>query len=163
MRKAALVFTAVAHLVLLDAVAKELAVHFLKGAPPVAVIPGFFDLAYVENFGCAWGMFQGSVWPLAAFAVAVAALLVWKRKEFFFVADKTWRRRAGAVSECLLYAGIAGNFIDRVFRGHVVDFLDFHAGSAHFPCFNIADVCITCAATLIVACSFGGASARNAA
>ena len=166
MRRAATIFAAVAHLLLLDAVAKELAAHFLKGAVPVSIIPGFFDLAYVENRGCAWGMFQGASWPLAAFGAAALAFLAWKRRDFFFQDAEDWRRPAGSVAECLLYAGITGNIIDRVFRGYVIDFLDFHVGSSHFPCFNIADICITVAAALIVAASFGnsgnGGDARGA-
>ena len=90
----------VVHLVLADAVAKELAAGYLKGASSLPVIPGFFDLAYVENRGCAWGMFQGQVWPLAAFAVLALAFLLWKRKTIF------GDGRAAAVAEVLLYAGI---------------------------------------------------------
>ena len=68
----------------------------------------------------------------------------------------------GAVAECALYAGIVGNLVDRVFRGHVVDFLDFHWGDAwHFPCFNVADVCITVAAGLLLAASFAEPSAKR--
>ena len=163
MRKAVLIFTAVVHLLLLDAVAKELAVHFLKGGAAVSVVPGFFNLAYVENRGCAWGMFQGSVWPLAAFAVVVLAFLAWRRRDFFFTGTAGWRRRAGAVAECLLYAGILGNLVDRVFRGFVIDFLDFHWGPHHFPCFNVADICISVAAGLLVLASFGAPSGKPGA
>ena len=95
-------------------------------------------------------MFQGQVWPLAAFALVALALLVWKRESVF------GRGRCAAVSEALLYAGIVGNLVDRVFRGYVIDFLDFHWKAAyHFPCFNLADTFITVAAGLMILCSFG--------
>ncbi len=149
MRRFFAVFAVVANLLLVDAVTKELAVGFLKGAPAVSVVDGFFSLAYVENRGCAWGLFQGHVWPLAAFGAAALALLVWKRRAVF------GEGRAGAVAEPLLYAGVLGNLIDRLVRGHVVDFFDFHWAEAyHFPCFNVADACITGAAALLVAASF---------
>ena len=96
MRRYLVVFAVVIHLVLADAVAKELAAGFLKASSPFTVIPGFFDLAYVENRGCAWGMFQGQVWPLAAFAVVALAFLIWKRKSIF------GDGRAAAVAEVLL-------------------------------------------------------------
>ena len=83
MRRYLVVFAVVVHLVLADAVAKELAAGYLKGASSLPVIPGFFDLAYVENRGCAWGMFQGQVWQLAAFAALALAFLLWKRKAIF--------------------------------------------------------------------------------
>ncbi|MFQ3590805.1 MAG: signal peptidase II, partial [Chloracidobacterium sp.] len=49
---------------------------------------------------------------------------------------------------CLL-GGIVGNAVDRVVHGAVVDFLDFHWGSWHFPTFNLADSCITLGAILL--------------
>ena len=150
MRRYLVVFAVVIHLVLADAVAKELAAGLLKASPPFTVIPGFFDLAYVENRGCAWGMFQGQVWPLAAFAALALAFLLWKRKAIF------GDGRVAAVAEVLLYAGIVGNLIDRVFRVFVIDFFDVHWKSAyHFPCFNLADIFITVAAGLLILCSFG--------
>ena len=149
MRRLLVVFAVVIHLVLADAVTKELASGLLKSSDPFTVIPGFFDLAYVENRGCAWGMFQGQVWPLAAFAAVALAFLVWKRKVVFSGG------RAAAVAEVLLYAGIVGNLVDRMFRGFVIDFFDFHWKAAyHFPCFNLADTFITVAAGLLILCSF---------
>jgi signal peptidase II len=152
-RRFFLVFAAVANILLADALTKELAAGYLKGSAAVSVIDGFFNLAYVENRGCAWGMLQGQSWPLAAFGVLALALLVWKRQSVFFEPGRSvLGRRLGAVAEPLLYAGIVGNLIDRVFRGYVIDFLDFHWGEAyHFPCFNIADVCITLAAAFLLA------------
>ena len=147
MRRFLAIFAAVANLVLADAVVKELAVGLLKGNGAVAVLPGFFDLAYVENRGCAWGMFQGQVWPLALFGFAALALLVWKRRSVFGPGI------AAGVAECLLYAGIVGNLIDRVFRGFVVDMFDFHWGVHHFPCFNLADTYISAAVGLLLLAS----------
>ena len=83
-------------------------------------------------------------------AVVALAFLLWKRKAIF------GEGRTAAVAEVLLYAGIVGNLIDRVFRGFVIDFFDFHWKAAyHFPCFNLADTFITVAAGLLVLCSFG--------
>jgi len=146
-RRFLITFAAVANLVLVDAVVKEISAHVLKGNAPIVVIPTLFDLAYVENRGCAWGMFQGSVWPLAVFGIAALAFLVWKRRDIF---------GDGWVAPILLYAGIVGNLIDRIVRGYVIDMFDFHWGVHHFPCFNVADSCICIAAWLIVLSSFVG-------
>ena len=153
MKRLLITVAVVLNLVLADAVVKELACGMLgpaaeSGPHAVCVIPGLFNLAYVENRGCAWGMFQGSVWPLAAFGTAALALLVWKRRSFFGPG------RLAAVAEPLLYAGIVGNLIDRVFRGYVVDMFDFHWGPHHFPCFNVADSLITVAVGLLILSSF---------
>jgi signal peptidase II len=150
-----LLVTAVAalNLVLADAVVKELAAGFLGPAAPggqhsIEIVPGLFNLAYVENRGCAWGMLQGQVWPLAVFGIAALALIVWKRRSFF------GEGRLAAFAEPLLYAGIAGNVIDRLFRGYVIDMFDFHWGPHHFPCFNVADSCICIAVGLMILASF---------
>jgi signal peptidase II len=148
-RRFVFIFAVVANMVLADAVTKELAAGLLKPSAPVEVVKGFFSLAYVENRGCAWGMLQGQVWPLAVFAAAALAFLVWKRKEVFGVG------RAAAAAEVLLYAGIIGNFIDRVCRGYVIDMFDFYWRTHHFPCFNLADTYISVAAGLMILCSFG--------
>jgi signal peptidase II len=145
MKRFLILFAAVANLVFADAVVKEVAVKVLKDRAAVSVIPGFFNLAYVENRGCAWGLFQGAVWPLALFGCAALVFLIWKRREVF---GDAW------VAPGLLYAGIIGNLIDRVTRGYVVDLFDFHLGASHFPCFNLADAFICTAAGLMILASF---------
>ena len=153
MRRLLVTAAVVLNLVLADAVAKELARGLLgpsaeRGPRVVKVVPGFFDLAYVENRGCAWGLLQGRVWPLAAFGAAALAFLVWRRKDVFAPG------RLAAAAEPLLYAGIVGNLVDRVFRGYVIDMLDFHWGPHHFPCFNLADTLICVAVGLLMLASF---------
>ena len=149
-RRFFILFAAVANLVLADAVTKELARGYLRGAGAsrprvIEIIPNLFNLAYVENRGCAWGMFQGQVWPLAIFGLIALAFLIWKRKSVFGVS------LLSSIAEPLLYAGIIGNVIDRLFRGYVIDMFDFHWGIHHFPCFNVADslICISVGLMLI--------------
>ena len=158
MRRFVFTFAIVSNLLLLDQVVKSAAIHLLKGAPPFEVA-WFLNFAYVENRGCAWGMLQGHVWPLAVFGVVALVLLAWKRKSVFPAG--VW----GRVAENLLYAGIIGNLIDRLCYGFVVDMFDFHWGVHHFPCFNVADSCITVAAFILLAESFlskGGGKAVRA-
>ena len=151
MKRFLILFAAVSNLVLVDAVIKELAAGYLKGAAAISVIPGLFNLAYVENRGCAWGMFQGQVWPLAVFGLVALAFLIWKRTSIFNLQPSTFN--LSAVAEPLLYAGIIGNIVDRLFRGYVIDMFDFHWGIHHFPCFNLADSCICVAVGLLLLAS----------
>ena len=153
MKRLLITVVAALNLVLADAVVKELAAGLLGpnasgGQHSIEVIPGFFNLAYVENRGCAWGMLQGHVWPLAVFGIAALVLIAWKRKSVF------GEGRLAAFAEPLMYAGITGNVIDRLFRGHVIDMFDFHWGPHHFPCFNVADSCICIAVGLMILASF---------
>ena len=155
MKRFLILFAAVANLVLADAVTKELARGYLGAGASrprvIEVIPNLFNLAYVENRGCAWGMFQGQVWPLAVFGLIALAFLIWKRKSVF--SSSTSSLHLSAVAEPLLYAGIIGNVIDRLFRGYVVDMFDFHWGVHHFPCFNVADSLICIAVGLMLLAS----------
>lgn len=100
------------------------------------VIPGLLNFTFVRNQGAAWGILQGWHLVLAALAVAMLAVLAVFRKRIFGAG------RAADVVFVLLFAGIAGNFADRVFLGYVVDFIDFFHGDWHFPAFNVADSCI---------------------
>ena len=154
MKRFIVTFAVVANLCFADAVTKELAAGLLKGSAAVSVIPNLFNLAYVENRGCAWGMCQGAVWPLAVFGGLALLFLIWKRRAVF---GDAW------VAPCLLYAGIVGNLVDRIFRGYVIDMLDFHWGVHHFPCFNLADVFICVAAGLIALESFLPRSGKKGA
>lgn len=148
LRRIVFTFAVVVNLVLADQIVKAAAVFYLKGQPARVVIENVFNLAYVENRGCAWGMLQGHVWPLAVFAFIALAVLFWRRKNIF--PDG----KLGVVAEFLLYAGIVGNLIDRLARGAVVDMFDFFWGVHHFPCFNVADSYITIAAAILIAYGF---------
>ena len=79
LRRFVVTFAVVMNLLLVDQVVKAAAVVSLKGQPARVVLDNLFNLAYVENRGCAWGMLQGHVWPLAVFAVLALALHFWKR------------------------------------------------------------------------------------
>ena len=163
MKRLVFTFAAVMNLLLVDQAVKAAAIARLKNAPPVTVLDGLFNLAYVENRGCAWGMFQGHVWPLAVFGLAALAILVWKRRSIFgdLGADRCASAWLGAFAEPLLYAGIVGNVVDRVFRGYVVDMLDFHWHTSHFPCFNLADTYISVAVGLMLLASFFESSRKK--
>ena len=102
---------------------------------PVEIAP-FFNIVLVWNRGVSFGMF-GSTGPLvlAALAAAVAvALVVWMLRS---------PRRFEALALGAVAGGAGGNILDRLVRGAVVDFLDFHIGGWHWYAFNLADSAIT--------------------
>jgi signal peptidase II len=100
------------------------------------VIPGFFNLVHVGNTGAAWSMFTGRSTVLALLAVAtLAAIFFWRRQ-------LALRQPAVQAAFGLLCGGIAGNLVDRLVHGHVIDFIDLHFGSYIYPTFNVADSAI---------------------
>jgi signal peptidase II len=143
-----------AAVVALDQWSKNWIVHHLAfgayGADygAITVVPGFFYIVHVGNTGAAWSIFSGRSLMLAALAaVTLVVIFVW-RKALGII---------GAYSQLcfgLLCGGITGNLVDRVMRGHVVDFLDFHFGRYVYPTFNIADSAICVGVGLYVISTF---------
>jgi len=133
----------IALIIALDQITKGLAIVYLKHTSPIHIIPGLFNLCYVENRGAAWGVMAGSQTFLIAFSLITLAFLFWKRTTLF------GSLRGGSFIFTLLIAGIIGNLIDRIRLGYVIDFLDFYWGQSHFPAFNVADSAI-CVATLFL-------------
>ena len=113
---------------------------------PVTVIPDFFNLVYVGNFGAAWGILHGQKIFLTLFAlIALGAI-------FFFRKHLEIERRPVQIAFGLLVGGIVGNVIDRLWHGFVIDFLDFRIPIIDYrwPAFNIADCGIVCGVGLFL-------------
>lgn len=104
--------------------------------------PGVFELTYTQNSGIAFGMLQGGGILLAPVAVAMAGFAGWYSHKH--PQEPIWTHFAMG----LLAAGAIGNLYDRLALGQVTDMFWFRA--IQFPVFNVADSCITVAASLFV-------------
>lgn len=118
--------------VFLDQAAKYFVSRTLALGSGPAVIEGFFSITYIRNTGAAFGMFQGNNSFFIAFSLCFVSLLLFYVLYFF----KGSRLSLAALA--FIAAGAAGNLLDRVFRGYVVDFFDLR----YFSVFNTADVMI---------------------
>jgi signal peptidase II len=134
---------------LLDQLSKAAIVGFFTGRQlgEREMVTPFFDIVLIYNRGMSFGLFNTGgglnalLFSLVAAAI-VAILIYWlNRVESPFL----------AVAIGLIIGGAIGNVIDRIRFGAVVDFLDFHAGSWHWPAFNVADsaICIGVAVMLL--------------
>ena len=130
-------------LIAADQGTKRLAVALWKGKPSTTVIPGVLELTYLENRGAAFGLFQNRLWLLIPFTLLVSGVLA-----AVFVRCSA-KEKAGAVPVLLLFllAGAAGNLIDRIAFGYVIDFIYFSL--IDFPVFNIADCYVTISVLLL--------------
>ena len=135
-------------IVLLDQATKQIVRGRMELHESFPVIAGFFNIRLVTNTGAAWGMFQGGSFWLGIVSIAVLIALVAFRRSL--LGDGRLER----VVLGLLAGGIAGNLIDRVRLGYVVDFLDFHIGTRHFPAFNVADMAICSGVALFMLAQF---------
>ena len=129
----------------------------------VTVIPGFFDLTRVHNFGTAFGFMNGTEFPfktLLLASIAVAALVGLAMYAASLPLEQ-WLARTGLA---LILGGAAGNLIDRVSQGYVVDFVDLYYAGWHFWAFNVADAAITIGVALMILDLLGlGAGRRRVA
>lgn len=114
----------------------------------IEVVPGFFDLILVSNYGAAFGFLNRSDWGwpslfFAGFTCIAVAVLLWLVRG---VAENDRWHLAGIG---LVVGGALGNLVDRLRFGYVVDFLDFYIGDWHWPAFNVADAAICVGAGLL--------------
>lgn len=113
------------------AVALAFAAHPAAG---IEVLP-IFNLVLTHNRGASFGLFGGLPWwALVLIGLMVSVVLSgWPRRTYSRLTDAALG---------LVIGGALGNALDRVRRGAVTDFLDFHIGTYHWPAFNLADLAI---------------------
>ena len=107
------------------------------------------NIYHTFNLGAAWSMCADcggwQRWMFSALAIGVSGALV------------VWLRRLPLAGHAQLVVGLAlivggafGNLIDRIYLGHVVDFIQAHWGNSYFPSFNVADSAISIGAALVI-------------
>ena len=111
------------------------------------VVTQYFNLVLVYNKGAAFSFLADAPgWQtplLIGFAVVAIAIVS-------YMLVRSPGRRMMASGLALILGGALGNVIDRARFGQVVDFLDFHVGTWHWPAFNVADSAITVGAVLLI-------------
>lgn len=149
-------------LIIIDQLSKGAIQSSLYLGQSIPVIDGLFSIAYVRNTGAAFGfMADGPNWFRQIFFLALPVVFCgW----IFYLLVKTLKGPFYlSLAYALILAGAAGNLIDRFSLGYVVDFLLFYwkDEANHFPAFNVADSCITVAASLLIIDFFHQAKAKK--
>lgn len=125
---------------ILDRVSKLWAVDALADKP-ITVIDNFFYLRYLENKGAAFSILQGKTVFLVIMTSLIAFAIL-----FIIIKNKDKFLRT---TLSLILCGALGNLYDRITKGSVTDFLDFHFGSYVFPTFNVADMFVVVGTILL--------------
>lgn len=138
--------------VLLDQVTKAMVVSAIKLKSSVALLP-ILEIVYLENRGAAFSILHDAAgwqrWFFIALALVVSVvLMIWLRR------IRTAEQTILAIGLALVLGGALGNAIDRVWHGHVVDFLYFHWRDWDFPAFNVADTAISLGAACLLIDAF---------
>lgn len=131
---------------LLDQGTKFAVNHFWQIGFCRQIIPRLFNLVHYRNTGGAWGIFSQHTWILGLISLTAFIAFIWVFK------SQNKGDRWIAFYFSLLIGGVAGNMVDRIFRHSVIDFLDFHVNTAHWPAFNVADsaICVAIIALLLL-------------
>ena len=124
-------------LVILDQITKALVINFFNLYDSVALLP-MINLTFVVNYGFAFGLLNNPSLNQILVSLVIFAIIIY----FLYLLIKT-QDKIFQLTLTLILAGALGNFIDRIFRGFVIDFIDIYIGKYHWPAFNIADSCIT--------------------
>ena len=133
-------------IVILDFLTKRLIVAYVSPFEGIKILP-FLQIVYVENSGAAFGIFRsmGTSFFVVISFVAISVIIIYLSKlgkglEFYAMS--------------FVLGGAAGNLIDRLRTGKVVDFIDVFVGKWHWPAFNIADSALTIGMILFIWSNF---------
>ena len=131
-----------------DQFAKLAIVRTYAYGEQVEVTP-FFNFVHVLNPGAAFSFLAGAGgWQRYFFIALGLAVSAWLARML-----KQRLPSLEALGYSLILGGALGNVADRLLRGQVVDFLDFHWQGAHWPAFNLADVVISAGAVCLITAS----------
>jgi len=129
----------------------------------VTVLPGFIDFTHVRNSGAAFGILNGVEFPFKTILIAVIATSALVGVGMY-AASLAHHQLVARLGLALIIGGAAGNLIDRVVAGSVVDFVDVYWHAYHFWAFNVADSAISVGVAIMILDMLGvGAHASKTA
>ncbi|UEX89389.1 signal peptidase II [Staphylococcus ratti] len=127
-----------------DQLTKWLIVTQMTLGESFTVIPNFLAITSHRNDGAAWGILSGHMPFFYIITIVILIALV-----YFYIKEAQGQFMM-QLSVSLLIAGALGNFVDRIFNGEVVDFIDTTIFGYDFPIFNIADSSLSVGVVLLI-------------
>lgn len=128
----------------IDQISKWLIVKNMELGTSIPIIDNVLYITSHRNRGAAWGILEDKMWFFYIITVVFVAFIVIYMKKYAKT-DKLL-----GISLGLILGGAIGNFIDRVFRQEVVDFIHVYIFSYNYPVFNIADSALCIGVVLII-------------
>ena len=136
-------------IVVIDQITKAMVRSRLPLYASTTIIPGFMDFTHVPNSGTAFGLLQNLNFPFKTAAIAMIAATA-MISVGIYAASLARHQLVARIGLALIIGGAAGNLIDRVVTGSVVDFVDVYWRTWHFWVFNVADSAISVGVTVII-------------
>ena len=129
-------------IVALDQAAKALVRSRFELHESIEIIPGFLNLTRVHNYGAAFGLMNAADLPFKTLVLSVVAAIALLALTVY-ASTLPVEQLLARIGLALIVGGAAGNLIDRLSAGFVVDFVDVYWRDWHFWAFNVADAAIT--------------------
>lgn len=130
--------------VVIDQFTKWLIVKYMDLRESISIIDGFLSITSHRNRGAAWGILQGQMVFFIVITIVVIIGIV------YFLKNYAKQSRLYGIGLGLILGGAIGNFIDRIFRKEVVDFVDTIIFGYDFPIFNVADAALCIGVALVI-------------
>jgi signal peptidase II len=125
-------------IIVLDQLTKFIVHSTMNLYDSIQVVPYLLNFTYIRNEGIAFGIyFEGAETIFIVLPILITIYL------FYLLKSEEFQDKFSQIALFLIIAGAVGNIIDRIFRGYVVDFIDFHLNGMHWYVFNIADSSVT--------------------
>jgi len=145
-------------ILVLDQITKYYIETHVRFYQTITVIPGFFNIVHARNKGAAFSLFADAspmfrgIFFISVTIIALCILAMMIRKA---------EQRLLVTAFSLIAGGAAGNLIDRVRAGEVVDFIQWYFRSFYWPSFNVADSAISIGVALLVIDMLLGANTKS--
>lgn len=130
--------------IFLDQLTKWMVIQKMGYGESIEVIKNLFYITSTRNSGAAWSMLEGQMLFFYIITIIVVIGLV------YYIQKMAKQNVLIGVSLALILGGAIGNFIDRLFRKEVVDFIQTYIFSYPFPIFNVADTSLTIGVVLLI-------------
>jgi len=136
-------------IIVVDQATKLAVMESMRLHESIPIVQDFFSLTYIRNPGAAFGLLAGSsnAFRMVFFGITSLVALALLGTILFRLPEKDW---LGQLSIAGILGGAVGNLIDRLRYGEVIDFLDVHVKSYHWPAFNVADSAISVGVVFLI-------------
>lgn len=134
--------------ILIDQITKYIIATSMAVGDSFNVVGDFLRITSHRNYGAAWGMLQDRMVFFYIVTIIVIGFII------YFYKNEAGFNPLMQFGLTLVFAGAVGNFIDRLFRGNVVDFIDTTIINYDFPIFNVADSCLTVGVMMLIIVMF---------
>jgi signal peptidase II len=135
-------------IIAIDQLSKWFIVKTMEIGESIPVIESFIYITSHRNPGAAWGILKGQMMFFYIVTTVVIFVVIYYMKSY------AKQSKLIGIGLALILGGAIGNFIDRIFRKEVVDFLDVYIGSYNYPIFNIADSSLVVGVILVLIATF---------